>query len=889
MNHATSCPVPTDLRCENLSAPCGLNTRMPRFGWALSGRGGQPAAWRIVAGERRESVASGHGTLWDSGWYDTPLYPPVQWDAAPIPRDAIVWWSVQIRDTRGRESEFAEPAPILTGLSEEDWHADWIARYFVLPAGRDIPTDTHYDNRFQARPADYLRRSFNSARPVKAFAYVTALGLYELYINGQRIGCDVMAPGWTDYHTRVEYQVHDVTDFIRDGENMLGAILGEGWYCGRVGHNQRRAGNHYGGRPALMCQLHLHHADGQIERIVSDETWQTRQGPICYSDFLMGEMYDARLELDGWSEPGRSEANWQPVEAFRPDPRPPLRDAARANPVREVAWLSPISEHVAPGGERVFDMGQNIAGYVALDVTAPAGTRITLRHAERLTPEGALYTDNLRFAVSEDIYICKGGGLETFKPRFTFHGFQYVGLMTDSPGADIALEAVAIGTDLPVTGQIETGHPMLNKLISNIFWSQRDNFLAVPTDCPQRDERYGWTADAQVFWRTAGYFMDVAAFTEKWMVDLIDGQSSEGAFPDVAPTKPLNPYRLTPQPGAPAWGDAPVILAWDHWCRYGDDVLIRQSWPALLAWADLIERENPDGIRVNFVNNNYGDWLSIGPPSDRSLINTAYWIRVVDLMARLASVIHEDTVRWTTLAARLRKSFCENFVDTDGRLTGHTQTAYLLALDFDLLPPQSRTLAISHLERLLVDADGHLQTGFLGVRHLVPVVCDTIGPQAAMDLLLKETYPSWGFSIRHGATTIWERWDGWTPENGFQSPAMNSFNHYAYGAIGEWIWARLAGIDWTENATGYRKVLMRPIFDQRVGHVTARYQSTAGEIVSAWHFDTDGSVDWTVELAPGINADVTLGDGWTADGKSAFEIPAGKHSFRIVPPGMAVQ
>jgi alpha-L-rhamnosidase len=813
----------------------------------------------------------------------------VQWEGDPIPRDTKVWWSVQIRDSQGRESEFAEPAWILTGLSEEEWQADWIARYFVLPAGREIPSDTHYDNRFQARPADYLRRSFKADRPVKAFVYVTALGLYELYLNGRRVGSDVMAPGWTDYHKRVEYQAHDVTDFICDGDNVLGAILGEGWYCGRVGHNQRRAGNHYGGRPALMCQLHLHHSDGRIQRIISNEAWQTRQGPICYSDFLMGEMYDARLEMHGWNEPGKSGDNWQPVEVFRPEPRPPLRNAARANPVREVAGFSAITEHVSPDGERIFDMSQNISGYVRLEVAAPAGTRIVLRHAERLTPEGTLYTDNLRFAVSEDIYICKGGGVETFKPRFTFHGFQYVGLKADAPIEHLSLEAVAIGTDLPVTGQIKTGHPMLNKLISNIFWSQRDNFLAVPTDCPQRDERYGWTADAQVFWRTAGYFMDIAAFTEKWMVDLIDGQSIEGAFPDVAPTKPLNPYRLTPQPGAPAWGDAPVILAWDHWCRYADKLLVRQSWPALLAWANLIEQENPQGIRVNFVNNNYGDWLSVGPPSDRSLINTAYWIRVVDLMGHLARVIDEDTVRWTRLAARLRKRFTETFVETDGRLTGDTQTAYLLALDFKLLPPELRMLAISHLKRLLKAANGHLQTGFLGVRHLVPVVSDTIGPQAAMDLLLRESYPSWGCSIRHGATTIWERWDGWTPENGFQSPAMNSFNHYAYGAIGEWIWARLAGIDWSENTAGYQKVLMRPIFDQRVGYVTAKYQSTTGEIASAWHFETDGSVQWTVALAPGISAEVTLQEGWTADGRSAFEIAAGTHRFKIMPSAMAAQ
>lgn len=870
--------TPTHLRCEFLAEPGGLNTTTPRLSWALSGTG-EMTHWRIVAAPTEPEAANGEGPLWDSGFRPATAARVVTWDGPPPPRDAAIHWSVQVRDAEGRVSDFAPPARIFTGLADADWEAGWIARYFVLPAGRAVPQDTAYDNRFQARPADYLRRPFTVAeRPVRAFAYVSALGLYELEINGVKVGSDRMAPGWTDYHTRVEYQVHDVTELLDTGENVIGAILGEGWYSGRVGHNQRRAGNHYGGRPALLCQLHIEHADGRIERVCSDSEWRTRQGPICYSDFLMGEMFDSSLALDGWSAPGFTEENWQPVECFTPDPKAPRLDAARSAPVREVARLSPVARHEVDG-ETIHDFGQNLAGHLALRVDAPAGTEIRLRHAERLTDDGRLYTENLRFAVAEDILVCRGGP-QDWAPRFTFHGFQYAGITASAP-ADINVEAVALQTDLPVTGRIETGHPMVNQLISNIFWSQRGNFLAVPTDCPQRDERYGWSADAQVYWRTAGYFMDVSSFTVKWMEDLIDGQSEAGVFPDVAPTKPLNPYRLTPQPGAPAWGDAPLILGWDHWCRYGDRALIDRCWGPFTAWMDTIEAANPNGLRLNEVHNNYGDWLNIGPETDRGLVATAYWVRCADIMAGLARATGRDPARWDALGERLRGTFRDAYWQ-DGRLSGDTQTAYMLALDFALLEDEDRPAAARRLAELIDAADGHLQCGFLGVRHVCPVVSDWIAPERAVDLLLRDTYPSWGFSIKHGATTIWERWDGWTPEAGFQAKAMNSFNHYAYGAVGEWIWSRLAGIDWDSAAPGYAAVRMRPVFDARIGHVRAAYDAITGRIESHWRFDGD-DILWDVALPPGVPGRVTLPEGWTLDGATGFDLAPGRHELRLRP------
>ncbi|SFV29008.1 alpha-L-rhamnosidase [Devosia crocina] len=877
---------PIDLRCEHLATVSGLNGPIPRFGWALAGdgMGQQQLAYRLRVTDQGSGEA-----MWDTGKVLSGETQLVPYGGEPLGSDRVLSWTVQVWDEADRPSEISDPALIFTGLRSDDWQAEWIARYFVLPAGREVPADNAYDNRWQARPADYLRRSFATpGEPVRATLYVTALGLYEAYLNGKRIGDHVMAPGWTDYHQRIEYQVHDVTEHVVEGDNVLGAILGEGWYSGRVGHNQRRAGNHYGGRPALFCQLHLHFADGSSMIVRSDEHWQTRQGPICYSDFLMGEMYDARLERPDWATAPGVQSGWQPVEVFTPDPRAPQVDAARVQPAREVATLPATFLHRARCGAAIFDLKQNIAGYCALTATGTEGARFTLRHAEVLDGDGELYVANLRHAVATDIFIASGRGTETFKPRFTFHGFRYVEVTLPegiSP-AEIELTGIAIQTDTPVTGSIETGHPQVNQLLSNIFWSQRDNFLSVPTDCPQRDERYGWSADAQVFWRTAGYFMDVSAFLTKWMLDLRDGQSSDGAFPDVAPTKPLNPYRLTPQPGAPAWGDGPIIMAWDHWLRYADRDLVERFFPAFEAWMDHIGRPNPDFIRRNAVYNNYGDWLSVGPTSDRTLVATAYWYRVADLMARLAEVLGRttDSARYAQLSRSIAQAFHAEFVGEDGRLSGDTQTAYLLALDFGILPEANRQQAAKWLVELIEAAGGHLQTGFLGVRHLCPVLTDIGATDLALELLLKDTYPSWGFSIAQGATTIWERWDGWTPERGFQSVNMNSFNHYAYGAVGEWIWARIAGIDWDEREPGYKKVRLRPIFDQRLGHCKAEYRAHRGTFASHWTMLDSETVEWTATIPPNCTASIELPQGWTAPSMPAA-LASGIHAFTLVRQG----
>ncbi|SMY06303.1 alpha-L-rhamnosidase [Flavimaricola marinus] len=882
--------TPVDLRCEYLEEPHGLETAHPRFSWALAGDGTalRQTAYAICAGRDESAVAQGRGDLWQSGWIesDDQLWQP--WRGEALTSDMQVFWSVRLRDDRGQVSGWAPPRRILTGLMQPgDWSAQWIARYFVLPAGREAPADNSYDNPWQARPADYLRREVVlGADVLRATANVSALGLYELHINGRRIGDEVMQPGWTDYHQRALYECHDVTGALRRGANAIGAVLGEGWYSGRVGHNQRRAGNHYGGRPAFLCQIHVELADGSSVRIVTDEQWRTAQGPIRYSDFLMGEHYDATLERDGWSEPGHETTLWQPVEVFDPDPAPPRLTASKSPPVRETRRFAGKCLGRS-GSEWIFDFGQNIAGYVELRIEgAQRGDRFTLRHAEVLDPDGALYTANLRHAVATDHYTARGDGAETFKPHFTFHGFRFAGLTLPdgiAPGA-VRLEAIAIQSDLPDTGRIETGNALVNQLASNIEWSQRGNFLSVPTDCPQRDERYGWSADAQVFWRTAGFVMDTSGFYAKWLDDILDAQLDDGAFTDVAPSKPLNPYRLTGQPGAPGWGDGPVIMCWQHWLRYGDRALLEQAWPALRRWSAYIAEGNPDHLRVNRVHNNYGDWLSVGPASDRTMVATAYWAYVEDLMAKIAEVLGQEThaAQHRRTAEQVRAAFNAAFVDDAGRITGDTQTAYLLALDFDLLPEEQRLHARDNLLRTLEAADGHLQTGFLGVKHLCRVLADNGAVDYAFRLLLNDTYPSWGFSIRQGATTIWERWDGWTPEGGFQSANMNSFNHYAYGSVGEWLYARLAGIDWDETGPGFRKLCLRPLFDHRIGRVAASYRAATGEVRSDWEM-TGQRVRWSVELPPNVTGMVELAETARAVGLDGAALAPAARCFAIGP------
>jgi len=567
----------------------------------------------------------------------------------------------------------------------------------------------------------------------------------------------------------------------------------------------------------------------------------------------MGESYDARDEMPGWSEPGFDDSAWYVVKAEEIGDAKLVAQPDESIRVTEELEAKTVTE--PEEGVYVFDMGKNMVGRVRLKVQGEAGTEITLRHAEALNPDGTLYTTNLRAARATDHYVLRGGGEETYEPRFTFHGFRYVEV-TGYPGEPPlgAVTGRVVHSATPPTGFFECSNPMVNELQENILWGQRGNFLSVPTDCPQRDERLGWMGDAQIFVRTASFNMDVAAFFEKWMTDVEDAQSREGAFPDVAPLL-TGSGLMDLSRGAPAWGDAGIIVPWTIYRTYDDTRIVERHYDAMARWMDYLHEANPDLIRKNRMGNNYGDWLSPeGDHTPKHLLATAYWAHDAKLMAEMAEATgrREDAKDYGDLNERIKDAFNETFVSPDGRIEGDTQTCYLLALHMGLLPEDLRPAAAEHLVRTIEREDWHLSTGFVGVGYLCPVLTEAGRTDVAYRLLLNETYPSWGYTIKNGATTIWERWDGWTEENGFQSPNMNSFNHYSLGSVGEWLYRYVAGIDLA--SPGYGRILIRPR-PGGLSHARGEYDSVRGRISSSWKIE---GARFTLEVLVPPNTTATV-------------------------------
>jgi len=625
------------LRCEHRAdVPC-VDDDAPRLGWVLASdrRATRQTAYRILVAHTEDDVASGRGTLWDSGRVDSSQTVDVPYAGRPLPPGADCVWAVQVWDERGEASGWSAPGRFRTGLAA--WSADWIGRDAADDPGIEVPSEETRGNdaaQLALAPCPYLRRAFGIAGPVaRAVLYVTARGLVEVHLNGDRVGDEVLAPGWTEYRRRIEYAAHDVTGLLRPGENALGAILGDGWYAGYVGFDPKHRGAHYGTAPELLCELHVEYADGSVAIVRSDGAWRATTGPIVYSDLLMGERYDARAELGAWSEPGYDDAAWGGVTVRARDG---LRLVpARAQPIRVTADVRPVAIVEREPGVHVVDLGQNIVGWVRLRVEGARGAEVRLRFAEMLEPDGSLHLANLRGARPVETYVLRGGGPEVHEPRFTFHGFRYVEVtgLPDAPDAETITGRV-VHSDTPPSGSFACSDDLVDRLQRNIVWGQRGNFLSVPTDCPQRDERLGWLADAQVFLPTAAFNMDVAAFMTKWGDDVLDAQSPGGAYPDVAP-------RLHPvdRDGAPAWADAGVIVPWVLYRRYGDVRLVARHWQAMERYMAHLQRHNPDLLWTRRRNNDYGDWLSVGADTPKDVLATAYWAWDARLMAEMAGAL----------------------------------------------------------------------------------------------------------------------------------------------------------------------------------------------------------------------------------------------------------
>ncbi len=712
--------------------------------------------------------------------------------------------------------------------------------------------------------------------PVKsARLFATALGLYECEVNGQRVGDHVFAPGWTDYLKRVQYQEFDISGLLQPGGNAMGAILGDGWYCGRIAWCPRQS---YGDRPQLLMRLEIAFEDGSSLEVVTDESWKTQTGPILANDLLDGEAYDARLELGGWSEPGYEDSAWSP-SSIMPDPGIAL-DQSASPPVRRKEEIRPIGKGHS---ENVFDLGQNFTGRVRIGVEAPAGTTLTIRYAEILKADKKPYYENLRSARATDYYTCKGGGLETWEPRFTFHGFRYVEVGGLPKGCKFEISGIVLHSDTPLTGHFACSNPLLNQLQHNILWGQKSNFLEVPTDCPQRDERLGWTGDAQVFIRTACFNMDVQGFFRKWMQDVRDSQWENGSVPSYVPQ-----HEMTVHDGGPAWSDATVICPWTIYLCYNDTAILETHYASLQRYIDYLVDSSRELIRSHpdlDTWKGYGDWLALDGSTSpmgftpKDLIGTAFLAHDASLMSRIARVLGKpaDEARYEELRGRVVEAFQRRFVTPEGLLAAATQTAYVLALHFDLLTPENRFTATKELVRAIEENGCHIATGFVGTPYICQVLEDNGHLDLAYKLLEQETFPSWLFPVKNGATTIWERWDGWTPEKGFQDVGMNSFNHYAYGAIGAWMYGTVAGLELDPSEPGYRHIFFRPRPGGSITWAEARLKTAQGEAGIRWDLK-DASLELKLQVPANARATLLPPPGFAAP---AIEFGSGTHEIVV--------
>jgi alpha-L-rhamnosidase len=686
--------------------------------------------------------------------------------------------------------------------------------------------------------------------------YVTAKGLFHAQLNGKTVGEDVLAPGWTSYEKRIETLTYDVSSLLKKGGNTLGLELAEGWHSGRLIFRSYAEVS-----PQVLAQLEVQYKNGETETFVTDNSWKgTANGPTQYSSIYDGECYDANFEMPDWSSPGFDDSAWATVMEQAISDTVKLVPK-RHNPVKTKIELPTQSITEPTKGNVVFDLGQNMAGVAKIKLPVKKGQKVKIRFAEMLQSNGEIYTKNYRSAVSTDFYIPANDGVIEWQPKFTFHGFRYVelsGFDENAAPEKSWVTGLVQYSDFEMEGTFASSHPKLNQLQSNIEWGLRGNFLDIPTDCPQRDERAGWTGDAQVFIPTSMFIADAHAFWASWMQSLRDDQRENGSVPIVVPD--IDGKRVSS-----GWGDAATVIPWETYFRTGDKKILEDSYPSMLSWINYYKSISENHIPEMFT---YGDWLqpfSEHPTDERKgetdekLINTAYYARSVDLTLQTARVLElmEDVAMLESWLTEVKAVFQNQFFNEDGSVSKGkpTQTAYLLAIGFNLLSPEMEEKAIPHLLVEIEKADNHLRTGFLGTPLLAPVL-EKIGRTDIMfEMLFKETYPSWFYSINQGATTMWERWNSYTHKDGFNPGGMNSFNHYAYGAIGQFMYERIAGIKALKP--GYREILIAPVIGGPLTSAEATYNSPYGKISSSWKIE-NGTFKLETTIPPNTTAKVVI-------------------------------
>lgn len=729
----------------------------------------------------------------------------------------------------------------------------------------DGDRSSHPEGPDPALPAWMARREFDlRTKPRHAALFASALGVYEIRVNGNRVGDHVLAPEWTDYGRRVQYQGYDVTRLLRRGRNVVSVTVGDGWYSGRIGLFPGRG--HYGRRPEFRLELRC---DGSSDAAVAtDGTWKvTADGPIRSSDILDGEVYDARAELEAWRRVGYDDTAC-PTASVHAHPDL-IMDAQPNEPIRVTRELRPIALTTPAPGVWIYDLGQNMVGRVRMRLRAAAGTVVRFRHAEMLDEHGSLYTANLRGASQTDTYTCRGGSVEVFEPSFTYHGFRYVEItgLPSAPATDDLIGRV-FHSGAPEVGSFECSDATINRLWQNILWTQRANLMGTPTDCPQRDERLGWMGDIQAFGPTACFNMDMAQFFTKWLQDVRDAQAADGRFPDFAPNPADSQKRFS---GVPAWGDAGVIIPWLAYQTYGDRRFLETGYPSAVRWIEYILANNPDHLWRNGRHADYGDWLngdtliadgwpSTGGAVSKELLATAFWAHSTRLTASMARVLgrSDDALRLDALYQRIRTAFNDTFVRADGSMEGDTQAGYALALHFDLLPEALRAPALERMVRNIEEGyRSHASTGIQTTHRMMLELSRGGRHDVAYRLLMNRTFPGWLYSVDNGATTIWERWDGFVKGRGFQDPGMNSFNHWALGAVGEWIVETVLGLRQDPASIGWRGFIVDPAPGGELSSVRGTYRSPSGTIVIGWR-RRPSRFELDLTVPPGAFAQVIL-------------------------------
>jgi alpha-L-rhamnosidase len=839
-----------DLTVDHQINPIGTGNKQPRFSWKIAGKRNnimQTAYFLRVATDEKFQPSK---IIWQSGKTESEESILLPYRGPDLKSDQKYFWQVKIWDNDGKETKWSPAASFETGLfSQSDWKAKWI----------EMNGDT---SRYSSSP--YFRKEFMTGKQISsARVYVTAHGFYELEINGKKVGDQVLTPGWTSYSKRLQYQAYDVTSLLVKGNNAIGAILGDGWYRGTLAWGNNWAV--YGKKLGILLQLNIRYTDGSETVIISDDTWKvSNNGPIRMNDIYNGETYDATKTLAGWSTTGYNDKDWQ--NAITAQYNNSNLIASEGAPVRKIQEIKPVKIFRTPKGSLIVDMGQNMVGWLRLKVSGARGTVVSLRHAEVMDKFGEFYTTNLRDAKCQLTYTLAGTGEETYEPRFTFMGFRFVEV-SGFPG-DLStdnLTGVVVHSDMPVTGKYESSNALINQLQHNIQWGQKGNFVDVPTDCPQRDERLGWTGDAQAFCRTAAYIMDVSSFFTKWLKDVAADQKKGGEVPDVIPDI-LNKQNAASAKPSAGWGDVSVIAPWTMYLVYGDKKFLENQYPSMKAWVEYIRIKAGDSY-IWKNGSKYGDWLFYHPPvnnhteadgyTEHDFIATAFYAYSASLLAEAAKALGntEDAGFYSALFGKIKEVFVNEYVTNAGRVGTNSQTSYVLALKFNLLPDNLRSKAAEFLVNDIKSRGNHLSTGFLGTPYLCHVLSDYGYPDIAYDLLLQETYPSWLYPVKMGATTIWERWDGEKTDSTFQDPNMNSFNHYAYGAIGDWMYRVSAGLEILEP--GYKQISINPQLTDKLTFSKASFESSYGTISSGWE-RREGKVIIKVSIPANTSAKIIL-------------------------------